>query len=96
MSEPAGAAKRTRCGVFLGRNERAGASAVAERLRPHADRINAVLGLDPALGSDEIPFVAQWQVNCFAEDNWPAMTDWLVTEASRFEQALSAILKDSA
>ena len=83
---------RNRCGVFLGRNERLGAIDVAGRLGPHATRINEALGLDPSLGSAEFPFVSRWQVNCFAEDNWPAMADWLVTEASRFERCLRALL----
>lgn len=80
-----------RCGVFLGRNERIGATAVADRLRADAERINETLGLDPSLSSDEFPFVSRWQVNCFAEDNWPAMADWLVTEASRYERVLTEI-----
>ena len=84
---------KNRCGVFLGRNERLGASGVSERLRPHARRINEELGLDPSLGSAEFPFVSQWQVNCFAEDNWPAMADLLVTEASRFERCLLSLLE---
>ena len=80
------------CGVFLGRNERLGAAGVHERMRPYATRLVAALGLDPSLSSAEFPFVSRWQVNCFAEDNWPAMADWLVTEASRFERVLRTIL----
>ena len=79
---------KNRCGVFLGRNERLGATDVAARMRPCASRLNEALGLDPSLSSVEFPFVSRWQVNCFAEDNWPAMADWLVTEASRFERVL--------
>ncbi len=85
---------KDRCGVFLGRNERAGATAVAQRLQPHADGINRALGLDSRLSSVEFPFVSSWQVNCFAEDNWPAMADWLVTEASRYERVLRSLLGD--
>ena len=80
------------CGVFLGRNEKLGAIDVSKRLRPYASRINEALGLDPSLSSAEFPFVSRWQVNCFAEDNWPAMSDWLVIEASRFERVLRDIL----
>lgn len=87
---------KNRCGVFLGRNERLGATDVSGRLKPYAARINEALGLDPALASAEFPFVSCWQVNCFAEDNWPAMADWLVTEASRFERALRQILTNPA
>jgi hypothetical protein len=83
---------KNRCGVFLGRNERLGAIDVAGRLRPHAVRIEEALDLDPSLSSAEFPFVSCWQVNCFAEDNWPAMADWLVTEASRFEGCLRELL----
>ncbi|MER9397489.1 hypothetical protein NKI46_05035 [Mesorhizobium sp. M0615] len=79
---------KDRCGVFLGRNEKLGAVDVAERLRPHAVRLSEILKLDPAVSSAEFPFMSEWQVNCFAADNWPAMTDWLTTEASRFERAL--------
>lgn len=77
-----------RCGVFLGRNEKLGAIDVVERLRPHAARLCEILKLDPMVSSAEFPFMSEWQVNCFAADNWPAMTDWLTTEASRFERAL--------
>jgi hypothetical protein len=83
---------KNRCGVFLGRNERLGATDVAARMAPHACRLNEVLGLDPSVSSAEFPFVSRWQVNCFAEDNWPAMADWLVTEASRFERTLRTTL----
>ena len=88
--------EKNRCGVFLGRNVKLGAVGVAARLGPHAARINAALGLDPALSSPEFPFVSSWQVNCFAQDNWPAMVDWLVTEASRYERALGKIIGDRA
>ncbi|MER9503909.1 hypothetical protein [Mesorhizobium sp. M0579] len=83
---------KDRCGVFVGRNEKLGAIEVVERLQPHAARLCEILKLDPAVSSAEFPFMSEWQVNCFAPDNWPAMTDWLTTEASRFERALVAIL----
>ncbi|WP_187971071.1 hypothetical protein [Aquibium microcysteis] len=85
---------KNRCGVFLGRNEKLGAVDVAERLRPHAARLNEVLGLDPADSTEKEPFVTFWSVNCHAEDNWPAMVDWMVTEASRYEAALQDILRE--
>ncbi len=88
--------EKNRCGVFLGRNGKLGAVAVSARLSPHAGRINHALGLDPSQSSPQFPFVSSWQVNCFAEDNWPAMTDWLVTEASRYERALEEIMRDRA
>ncbi|MER9560651.1 hypothetical protein [Mesorhizobium sp. M0571] len=77
-----------RCGVFLGRNEKLGATDVVERLRPLASRLCEILKLDPTVSSAEFPFMSEWQVNGFSTDNWPAMTDWLTTEASRFERAL--------
>jgi len=40
--------------------------------------------------------VSSWQVNCFAEDNWPAMADWLVTEAARYERCLRALFGSGA
>jgi Outer membrane receptor for ferrienterochelin and colicins len=84
------------CGVFLGRNARVGAVGIAQRLRPFAEQLNRKLGLDPSISSDEFPFLSRWHVNCFAEDNWPAMVDWLVTEASRYERALRAIMQEAA
>lgn len=87
---------RNRCGIFVGSNRKVGAVNVAERLRPHVDAINAALGLNPSISTDEFPFLRRWNVNCYAEDNWPAMADWLVTEAARYEHALKDILKDRA
>jgi len=84
------------CGVFLGRNENIGAVEVVERLRPFAERLNRELGLDPLISSGEFPFMSRWNVNCYAEDNWPPMVDWLVTEASRYERALRAIIQEAA
>jgi hypothetical protein len=82
------------CGVFLGRNEKLGAVNVAERLRPLADRIFAAMKVDPRHSTPEFPFVSQWQVNCFAEDNWPAMSDWMVTEASRLERTVGGLIEE--
>jgi hypothetical protein len=79
--------------MFLGRNEKLGAVDVAERRTPHAARPNEVLRLDPANSSDAFPFVSLWQVNCFAEDDWPAMVDRIVTQASRHEAAPKDILR---
>jgi hypothetical protein len=84
------------CGVFLGRNEKLGATDVAERLRPHAERIFAALKIDPRHSTSAFPFVSQWQVSCFSEDNWPAMADWMVTEGWRLERTISDILDDAA
>jgi len=83
---------KDRCGVFLGRNEKLGAVNVAGRLQPLASRIFETLKLDPKFSTPEFPFVSLWQVNCFAEDNWPAMIDWMVTEASRLEVVVTALL----
>jgi hypothetical protein len=52
--------------------------------------------VDPRHSTDAFPFVSQWQVNCFSEDNWPAMTDWMVTEASRLERAVASAIEESA
>jgi hypothetical protein len=84
------------CGIFLGRNEKLGATNVAERLKPYADRIFMAMKVDPRHSTDEFPFVSQWQVNCFSEDNWPAMADWMVTEASRLERAVVGIIDSAA
>lgn len=83
-----------RCGVFLGTNRKVGAVNISKRMSPHAARINATLALDPADSSEEFPFVSRWNVNCYAEDNWPPMVDWMVTEASRYERVLGRILAD--
>lgn len=85
---------KNRCGVFLGENGKLGIASVEKRLAGHADEINAALGLDPEASFPGFPFVSRWNVNCYAEDNWPAMVDWLVTEASRYERALREILAE--
>ena len=80
------APERSRVGVFFGRNEKLGA--VDAKWKPYQIEIEAALGglhddqrwAPGALGSI-------WHVNIFAEDNWPAMSDWMVTEATRFERA---------
>ena len=85
------APERNLVGVFFGRNERLGAVDVPERLRPYRSAIEMHLKLKPEQ-QGEVPGIgAIWRVNCFAEDNWPAMSDWLVTEAGRFQRALEAI-----
>lgn len=89
------APERSRVGVFFGRNERVGAS--DDKWKPHQLSIEAALGglrdeqrwAPGALGSI-------WHVNIFADDNWPAMADWMVTEATRFERAALAALKPDA
>ncbi len=87
---------KDRCGVFLGRNEKLGAVNVADRLRPIASRIFETLRFDPKHSSPAFPFVSQWQVNCYSEDNWPAMVDWMVTEASRLEAVVTTLLDAEA
>jgi hypothetical protein len=85
------APERNLVGVFFGRNERLGAVDVPRRLRPHWPRIKEALKLKLEQEGD-IPGIGSiWRVNCFAEDNWPAMADWLVTEAARFEDAIGDI-----
>jgi hypothetical protein len=88
--------KKDICGVFLGRNEKVGATDVAERLKLHGKHIFAAMKVDPRHSSAEFPFVSQWQVNCFSEDNWPAMADWMVTEASRLERTVVSIIDNAA
>jgi hypothetical protein len=85
------APQSSRVGVFFGRNEKLGA--VDARWKPYQLEIEAALGglsddqrwAPGALGS-------VWHVNIFAEDNWPAMSDWMVTEATRFERAAVEVL----
>jgi hypothetical protein len=79
-------------GVFFGRNEKLGAVRVSDRWLPHRAALQAKLKLDPwqQFGGPAVGSV--WRVNCFAEDNWPAMADWLVTEASRFERAVTDVV----
>ncbi len=87
---------QSECGVCLGRNKSIGAVDVEERLKPFQDRINEQLGLDPAQSFPDFPFASRWSVDCYDEDNWPAMVDWMVTEASRYERVLSALLRGSS
>lgn len=79
-------------GVFFGRNEKLGAIDVWARLEPFRPAIEERLGLRPEQSARNLGINSQWHVNCFAEDNWPAMTDWLVTECSRFERAVTDVL----
>lgn len=79
-------------GVFFGRNERLGAIQVGRRLEPHRPALEKRLKLRPGQGVEGLGLNAAWRVNCYAEDNWPAMADWLVTEADRFERALAEVL----
>jgi hypothetical protein len=79
-------------GVFFGRNERLGATDVWARLRPFQPAIEGRLNLQPEQRAQSLGINSLWRVNCFAEDNWPAMTDWLVTEASRIERAVTEVL----
>lgn len=82
------APERDLVAVFLGRNEKLGAVQVDRRLEPHRPVIETKLKLRPEQRWQGLGINALWRVNCFAEDNWPAMADWLVTEATRFEQAI--------
>jgi len=85
------APQSSRVGVFFGRNEELGATDA--KWKPFQLEIEAALGglrddqrwAPGALGSI-------WNVNIFAEDNWPAMSDWMVTEAARFERAAVDVL----
>jgi hypothetical protein len=79
-------------GVFFGRNEKLGATDVWTRLRPFQPAIEARLKLRPEQRSEGLGINSLWLVNCFAEDNWPAMADWLVTEAWRFDRAVTDVL----
>lgn len=79
-------------GVFFGRNERLGAIDAKGRLAPFRAAIESRLKLKSGQGEQGFGVNAVWRVNCFADDNWPAMADWLVTEASRFERAVAEVL----
>ncbi|MFD2056291.1 hypothetical protein ACFSQT_25445 [Mesorhizobium calcicola] len=81
-------------GVFFGRNEKFGATGAWSRLKPFQPAIEARLNLRPEQQSPGLGINSLWRVNCFAEDNWPAMADWLVTEASRIERAVEEVLAD--
>lgn len=86
------APQRSLVGVFYGRNTKLGA--VESRWKPYQLEIEAALG--------GIPDDERWSpgslgrvlhINVFAEDNWPAMADWLTTEADRFERAAVEVLR---
>jgi hypothetical protein len=81
-------------GVFFGRNQKLGATDVWVRLRPFQSAIEDRLKLRPEQSATGLGINSLWRVNCFAEDNWPAMADWLVTEAARFERAVAEVLAD--
>ena len=67
-------------GVFFGRNEKFGATEAWSRLKPFQPAIEDRLKLRPEQSCEGLGINSMWRVNCFAEDNWPAMADWLVTE----------------
>ena len=79
-------------GVFFGRNEKFGATESWTRLKPFQPAIEDRLKLGPGQSAGGLGINSLWRVNCFAEDNWPAMADWLVTEASRVERAVTEVL----
>lgn len=83
-------------GVFFGRNEKLGAVDTQTRLAPYRAAIEERLGLRPGQSTQGFGVNAIWRVNCFAEDNWAAMADWLVTEATRFEHAVSDALDEQS
>jgi len=86
---------RNLVGVFFGRNERLGAVRVDERLAAHRPALIARLGLRPDQLGDFDGFASIWRVNVFAEDNFAAMADWMVTESYRVETAVREILADA-
>jgi len=79
-------------GVFFGRNEKLGAIDAQTRLKPLQPAIEERLKIRPEQRFDGTSLGSVWRVNCLAEDNWPAMADWLVTEASRFERVVTELL----
>jgi len=86
------APQRDLVGVFFGRNARIGATDA--RWRPYQAEIEAALGGlrdDQRWSSGSLGSVLR--VNVFAPENWPAMADWLVEEADRFEQAALKVLR---
>lgn len=87
---------RNLVGVFFGRNERIGAVRVDERLAALRPALIDRLGLRPDQLGDFDGFASVWRVNVFAEDNFAAMADWMVTESYRVEAAVRAILADAA
>lgn len=90
------APERNLVGVFFGRNVQLGVVDVEARLKPHQATIEAALGGlrdDQRWAAGSLGSV--WRVNVFAADNWPAMSDWMVTEADRFERAVMAVLAEA-
>ena len=82
-------------GVFFGRNEKFGATGAWARLQPFQPAIEERLKLRPEQSSQGLGINSLWRVNCYAEDNWPAMADWLVTECSRIERVVTDVLGQS-
>lgn len=84
-----------RIGVSFGHNEKHGAVDVDARLAPYRRQIDELMQLRPETRGHE-KFASYWYVDCINRNNWPAMTDWLVTEAGRLEDAVRTVLKDPA
>lgn len=72
-------------GVFFGLNARAGADRT--RLDPVADRVRERLEEQPYTPAPFGHHGSIWPVDLRDERNWPAIADWLVTEADRLEDA---------
>ena len=85
------APQRSLVGVFYGRNQKVGSTDV--KWKSYQMEIEAALG---GLRDEQRwapgSLCSVWRVNVFAEDNWPAMSDWMTVEATRFERAAAAAL----
>ena len=71
--------------VFLGLNTRAGTNRT--RLAPVADGVRERLEEQPYTPAPFGHHGSTWPVDLRDEHNWPAIADWLVTEANRLKDA---------
>lgn len=80
-------------GVFFGEDRRHGVSDPGQVLAPFLEQLQEKLAEQPWQPAKSWAVSSIWNVDITNEMNWPAMCDWLVKEAERFEDAARAVLR---
>jgi hypothetical protein len=84
--------REKRVGVFFGGGKRLNFQPPHAVLTLLMDRVRERLEEQPWISAPSHTFHSIWKVDLSSEYNWPAMCDWLVTEAARFEDAVRTSL----
>ena len=64
-------------------------------VEPHLDELTTRLGVPIGPGGKPFLFLNRLNIDTHDRANWPAMADWLHSEAARYAAEVSAILKDT-